>query len=65
MCTIAENPNIEFSLSFNMDHVDKEIATFHKNVSKLLKKVDKNEPKLCYDKFIQSLKKIDHENLKK
>lgn len=65
MCTIAETQNIDFSLNFNFNQVDKEIETFHKSIAKLIKKVDKNEPKLCYDKFKESLKKIDHENLKK
>ena len=64
MCTTAIKKPEEFIFYFDKEQLDNEVQLFRSQMKKLLKKVEKNDDKLCYSKFKESLKNIDHENLK-
>lgn len=64
MCVTVNVIGKDF-LCFDQSEYLKEIELMHKRMEKLLKKVEKNDSKFCYEKFKEGLKKIDHENLKK
>lgn len=64
MCVTVEKLPIDFVL-FTNDQYEKEVALMRKRMEKLLKKVEKNDDKLCYENFKKGLSKIDHQNLKK
>jgi hypothetical protein len=64
MCVTTQNLPVNFIFLAN-EQYEKEVALMRKRMEKLLKKVEKNDEKLCYDKFKASLSKIDHKNLKR
>lgn len=70
MCVSINSQTKDF-LCFDHSQYEKEIALFHEMKEKLLKKVEKNESKLVlldkgnsFQQFKDSLKNIDHQNLK-
>lgn len=65
MCTTAINKPEEFIFYFDKDQLDNEVKLFRKRMKKLLEKVEKNDDKLSYSKFKDSLRNIDHDNLKR
>lgn len=63
MCISVETIKPNY-FCFDHEQYDKEVALMRKRMEKLLKKVEKNDINLSYHKFTESLKNIDHENLK-
>lgn len=64
MCIVIEKPK-ESYFCFDHRQYDIEVAVMRKRMEKLLCKVEETPLEIAYDKFKDSLKKINHENLKK
>lgn len=63
MCVTIDKPKDPF-YSFNQQY-DLEVALMRKRIQSLLLKVEEAPLEVAYDKFKESLKKVNHENLKK
>lgn len=64
MCLTIEKPR-ECFFSFDHEQYDKEVALMRRRIQNLLNKVEESPLEMAYDKFKESLKKVNHENLKK
>lgn len=63
MCTVAKK-QIDFSFSFDTKQLDEEIIIFRKRINKIICKDKKVPNTVTYHEFLDSLKNINHENLK-
>lgn len=64
MCLTIEKPR-ECFFSFDHEQYDKEVALMRKRIQNLLIKVEENPLDNSYNRFKESLKRNNHENLKK
>lgn len=70
MCVTVETSEKDF-FCFDRENYEKEVALFRRRMNALLNKVEQNENIKIFDKgnnykeFKESLKNINHENLKK
>lgn len=64
MCIAIEKPK-NYCFSFNQQQYYLEVALMRKRIENLLNTVENIPFEVAYDKFKESLKNTDHENLKK